>query len=327
MNGGTNGRCGCEEVEAGSGQLRCVCGHRGLRDLGPCRRPSAGPRGTGFERDLGEQFRSTRLYRCQQCFLGLRLPRPDDTTLASLYDSLPVSRWENGVVRGTAQNHVIRWCRRKHGLRVLDVGAFDGSFLAALPGSFQKSAIEPSAAADVLGRRGIQVLKPFLTEPTPCEAGTFDVVTTFDVFEHLADPLSGMQQLMAYVRPGGSLFVGTGNLDHWSVRLNAGDHWYLDPLQHIVVGGVRHFKWQAGQLNTRSVRIHPVSHQRGSIWNRWQESLMAVYFGLRGTGGWSGVAAKLLGRLPSVRRFACKQAMPYTQHIRDHVLVEFVRGS
>lgn len=44
-------------------------------------------------------------------------------------------------------------------------------------------------------------------------AGQFDVVTMIEVIEHLVDPLAFLQKVAALLRPGGMLFLTTGNVE------------------------------------------------------------------------------------------------------------------
>ncbi|MCA9051738.1 MAG: class I SAM-dependent methyltransferase, partial [Planctomycetaceae bacterium] len=305
---------------------RCVCGNARLIDLGACREPGIGARGTTLEGELSVRFEAGRLYRCEQCYLGLRLPCPDPDALESLYRNLPATRWQNGLLRGSAQQYLVKRLSQQQGLRILDVGAFDGTFLSALPDSFQKFAIEPSDAAVLLEELGIRNLKSFLQAPTPEEAASFDVVTMFDVFEHLSDPLQGMQNLMGYVRPGGTLFVGTGNLDHWSWRPNAGGHWYVDPIQHVVFGSRRHFAWQAVRLKAARFSCQAFSHHRGSVRQQISQALTTLYFGMRNQSGWRRMAVRLMNSSAFFRSLSHKDAMPYAQQLHDHLLAEFVCG-
>ena len=314
-----------EKLSSASADLNCVCGCTDLVDLGPCREPSIGPRGTDLEAKLNSHFEAGKLFRCRNCHLGLRLPRPDDQSLATLYENLPTSRWRNGLLRGSAQKFLVKQFDGMSNLRILDVGAFDGTFLASLPKSFSKFAIEPSDATSMLEEQGITPLKPFLQAPTAQEEASFDVVTMFDVFEHLTDPLQGMRDLMAYVKPGGKLFVGTGNLDHWSWKMNAGGHWYLDPIQHVVVGSQRHFVWQAKQLNAASFRVRSFGHHVGTLKERISQASTAFYFGVRNKSGWKRLAVRAMHQLPHFRNLSHKELMPYTQELHDHLLAEFVR--
>lgn len=49
--------------------------------------------------------------------------------------------------------------------------------------------------------------------------GHFDFVTAIEVFEHIADPISAFQQIRKLLKPGGKLFLTTGNARPWRERL------------------------------------------------------------------------------------------------------------
>lgn len=52
-------------------------------------------------------------------------------------------------------------------------------------------------------------------------AATFDVITLWDVIEHLRQPLDVMRSLCRLLKPGGRLYLATPNLDGWVARF----HW------------------------------------------------------------------------------------------------------
>ena len=293
--------------------LRCICGSADLQDLGPCRRPSL----VGLserESSLSQQVQPGRLYRCRRCFLGLRLPRPDLSSMEELYSGLSSERWKSASPLTSAQLLVLRLIEKSNAhdpLRVLDVGAFDGRFLEALPSHFQKSVIEPSRSGqDTLREKGFHVIGTFLEAAGPAEQQKFDLVTMFDVFEHLSDPLAGMQALMSYLKPGGTLFVGTADLDHWSWNATRGNHWYLDPMQHIAVGSRRHFEWAQSVLPAVNLRIYRLSHRPPVFPATLVQSAQLVYFGVKEHLGAGCIALRLMHKIPFFRRLAHKEAVP-----------------
>jgi 2-polyprenyl-3-methyl-5-hydroxy-6-metoxy-1,4-benzoquinol methylase len=117
--------------------------------------------------------------------------------------------------------------------RLLDIGCGHGGFLRAVRG-FKNVGIEvtplpahQSLDAEVVTGSFIDLCKSekSLSEP-------FDVVTAFDVFEHLPDLKNYMQELTSLVRSGGLLFVTVPNIESFSARLWR-RHWGLILLEHL----------------------------------------------------------------------------------------------
>jgi SAM-dependent methyltransferase len=297
---------------------------------GPCRQ---------YDRavlNLSEQFVMDRvaagdLRCCRNCGLSFRDPCPTPEQLDQLYRELPPARWDYLPEDMASWMRTLQMLNRKFGrngqLRVLDVGSFDGAFLRLLPPQWERLAIEPcSAARRVLDAAGIRVIADSLEDTPRAEDGTCDVVVLFDVFEHLLNPTSGLRRAMSYLRPGGLLFVGTGNTDHWSWRLLQGSHWYLDPVQHVRFGSRRYFRWFSRETGSRLVSLLPICHRSGDWRKNLIEAMIVLYFGLRGRSRPLRFLARLLGGLPELRQYRHKTYPPYTQTLADHLLVVFERS-
>ena len=101
-----------------------------------------------------------------------------------------------------------------HGARVLDIGAGGGLFLAMMR---ERGAVvegldpRPERRAFALERYGIELeAAPFDAQHAREDrAGTYDVVTLWDVIEHVNFPRQTMQLAARLLRPGGILAIDT----------------------------------------------------------------------------------------------------------------------
>jgi len=61
----------------------------------------------------------------------------------------------------------------------------------------------------------------------------FTVVTAFDVFEHVPDPLMLLNRLSNATQKGGLVIISTGNTEAISFRLLGSRYWYCTIAEHI----------------------------------------------------------------------------------------------
>jgi 2-polyprenyl-3-methyl-5-hydroxy-6-metoxy-1,4-benzoquinol methylase len=119
------------------------------------------------------------------------------------------------------QKHTAALMQYKQSGALLDLGCSSGSFLASLPSnSWALYGIEMSA--DVAKRAeagsGAQVfVGDILDAPFPPES--FDVITCFDVLEHLYEPRKVMAKVTEWLKPGGVFYVYVPNIDSAEARV------------------------------------------------------------------------------------------------------------
>jgi spore maturation protein CgeB len=107
------------------------------------------------------------------------------------------------------------------GKRVLDLGCADGAVLvlAQQYGASRVCGIEVSAEAARYGRQqyGVEILEAS-ADALPFAPETFDIITAFDLIEHVREPAKLFQSVYQILEPGG-LFIGgcpdMGCFDDW----------------------------------------------------------------------------------------------------------------
>ena len=121
------------------------------------------------------------------------------------------------------------------GARVLDVGAAYGFFVAAARAEgFDVIGLEPVPPCATFAARELGVeVRTGLIETADLEPASFDVVTMFDVIEHLADPAAALRRIRTLLAPGGLLVAETGDLGGLLRRVVGSGWYYYDPPQHL----------------------------------------------------------------------------------------------
>jgi SAM-dependent methyltransferase len=112
-----------------------------------------------------------------------------------------------------------------HGRKLLDVGCYIGVFLEiAAKHGWEAWGIEPSQwAAEQAKKLGLKVIHGTLSAANLPEA-SFDVVTLWDVIEHLSDPMAEICRAHRVLKPGGLVVIHTMDIDSLFARV-MGPRW------------------------------------------------------------------------------------------------------
>ena len=117
--------------------------------------------------------------------------------------------------------------------RLLDYGCGSGSFarLAARAG-YEAVGIEPFSLGQGLDSPGLRLVRGSI-EQSGERASSFDVITLWQVLEHVPDPAALLAQLVPYLSPGGTLVVSVPNFASWQSRVFGPGWFHLDPPRHV----------------------------------------------------------------------------------------------
>jgi SAM-dependent methyltransferase len=184
-------------------------------------------------------------------------------------------RWAMSAVEDAAKRNVAnieRLIDPGDASVLVDLGCDDGSLtvrLAARAGATEVHGVEiVEERARIAAERGIRISSTDLNEALPYANGTFDLVCSNQVIEHLLDTDLFVREIKRVLKPGGYAVVSTENLASWH------------NIASLLAG------WQPFSLVN-------VSHQHGSIgnplaahrgerfpWKSWEHVRVFAYRGL-----------------------------------------------
>jgi SAM-dependent methyltransferase len=171
---------------------------------------------------------------CADCETLFVNPRPSFATLAQLYEDSPSTKyWVDEFFRPMAEarrakifqpraSYVASRFPQLAAGRIGDIGAGFGLFLEELRGLWPKAtalAIEPSRdMAAILREKKIPVLEQMLEDVPVADAG-FDLLTAFELFEHLHEPQKFLSRMLELLKPGGYVYLTTLNGQGFDIQL------------------------------------------------------------------------------------------------------------
>ena len=172
----------------------------------------------------------TQIVRCHECGHIYANPTWETSDLLDAYthvqDEMYVAEREGRQL--TFRHHLQileQFTGSADGRSLLDVGAYIGVFVeVARANGWNAWGIEPSQwAVEVARKQQLPVLLGTTDSPMLANC-RFDVVTLWDVIEHLDDPLAELQRVSQLLKPGGWIAVHTMDIESVTARL-MGKHW------------------------------------------------------------------------------------------------------
>ena len=177
-----------------------------------------------------------QILHCDACSFTFRRYRPDDESLELLYREAGDDVYESeasGRAR-TAKRRariVSSFCPSPG--RLLDVGCASGAFLSAMAAAgWMVEGVEPGDRHFKMASRVLAGRVQNCTLQHAQFSSPFDVVTLWDVLEHVRDPVGFLRTCAHLARPGGRLFINVPDIESLQARL-LGRRWPLLLAEHL----------------------------------------------------------------------------------------------
>lgn len=169
---------------------------------------------TEFNIDIIEEFKGYQeiyLYKCNKTQLHFFLPL-DIAGSDKLYEQLEKLDWYY-MERKWEHDMAIKDISKEH--KILEVGCGRGAFIKRLQQEdFDAYGIElNSSAVEYAKAHNIPVKRVNLYDLAKEQPNSFDVVCTFQVLEHIAEPKPFLEAMIKLLKPQGKLIISVPNHD------------------------------------------------------------------------------------------------------------------
>lgn len=182
---------------------------------------------------LGRQYAHAYLVKCQDCGFVFGRRIPSEQELNEHYAKYPRGTSLSPVTTKRYEELLTQFEPFRKNNRLLDIGCGDGHFLAvAKSKGWEVYGTEFTDEAVQIGSaKGIQMHKGRIQSWNT--APEFDVVTSFEVLEHINDGRAHVSKITSLLRRGGLFYFTTPNFNSLSRRILGGEWKIIEYPEHL----------------------------------------------------------------------------------------------
>lgn len=182
---------------------------------------------------LGKQYAHAYLVKCSACGLVFCSRIPSDEELHDHYTKYPRNTAISPLTISRYEQLLDQFEPYRRTNRLLDIGCGDGHFLAvARSKGWEVFGTEfTSEAVEVCCSKGIQMHKGIIQSWN--DRGDFDVITSFEVLEHITDGREHAKKIHELLRTGGLFYFTTPNFNSLSRRVLRGKWKIIEYPEHL----------------------------------------------------------------------------------------------
>ena len=241
-----------------------VCGSKKLRHKFDVHHITGDPLHTWASH---EGFSVAPIMECRDCSFAFKGLRPSGDYLYHHYaesgeDYIERVAEDHPSARGDFRValQLLREAFPKGGL-ILDVGCASGYFLESVGDKWERHGLEilHLAAQQARARGGINVHECGIGSAA-FPGQSFDVVCSFDVVEHLTEPMSLFLEARRILKPSGWLVISTGDSRSPTARMSGSRWTYLGIPEHLSFFNARSFRKGLGKAGFSHVKFKRFQH-------------------------------------------------------------------
>lgn len=201
------------------------------------------------------------LIKCNNCSLYFKWPKISKEQLDKFYQNGNPEHWQyelkNRKDWQIASDYITKNCLSGS---ILDVGCWDGSFLEKFRNDLHLYGIEINPfASDRASKKGIKLIAKNIDEIETVR-NQFDIVTAFDVIEHVENPLKFLGLIASITKENGIIIVSSGDTDTFVWRITKGKNLYCANSEHIAFINAPFCIYAAKKLNLRIIQMQRFIH-------------------------------------------------------------------
>lgn len=192
---------------------------------------------------LGDYTKHGQIVSCLNCNLYYVNPKEDLKFFKEYENVIDPDYLETEKFRKLlSSNHLNIIEKFKKEGKILDVGCFAGFFLElAKEKKWDTFGIEPSKwAKKIAEKKGVRIIGKTL-ENSKLPDGEFDVITLWDVIEHLPNPNQALKKIYSILKNNGIIAIGTPNIESVTARILRSRNHHLIRM-HVVLYGKKSIK-------------------------------------------------------------------------------------